>query len=164
MFKAPTKWLLKGPYLYAIFRFPVIRFDAPTLLSFSGCTHAHAKCPPVVTNSVTKHKTIKSVRNLFVKMLTEVGHKKLQSRCLLVEIRWLPLKWLILRQNNETQRTHFRTLLSFLLLLPESVRTVVWVYADVITKFSGIDEFPFSIPSHDSCGAPLRAARADAPL
>ena len=47
MFKAPTKWLLKGPYLYASFRFPAIRFDAPTLLSFSGCTHAHAKCPPV---------------------------------------------------------------------------------------------------------------------
>ena len=115
-------------------------------------------CSWSVTNSETKHKTIKSLRNLFVKMLTEVGHKKLQSRCLLVQIRWLPLKRLILRQNNETQRTHFRTLLSFLLLLPESVRTdgtVVWVYADAITKFSGIDEFPFFIPSHDSCGAPL---------
>ena len=24
---------------------PAIRFDAPTLLSFSECTHAHAKCP-----------------------------------------------------------------------------------------------------------------------
>ena len=47
VFKAPTKWLLKGPYLYASFRFPAIRFDAPMLLSFSGCTHAHAKCPPV---------------------------------------------------------------------------------------------------------------------
>ena len=70
------------------------------------------------------------------------------------------------KQRNATYMsgTHFPTLLSFLLLLPESVRTVVWVYADVITKFSGIDEFPFSIPSHDSCGAPLRAARADAPL
>ena len=29
------------------FRFPAIRFDAPTLLPFSGLTHAHAKCPPV---------------------------------------------------------------------------------------------------------------------
>ena len=33
--------------LGASFRFPAIRFDAPTLLSFSGFTHAHAKCPPV---------------------------------------------------------------------------------------------------------------------
>ena len=29
------------------FQFSVIRFDAPTLLSFSVCTHAHANCPPV---------------------------------------------------------------------------------------------------------------------
>ena len=34
--------------LRASFRFPAIRFDAPTLLSFSGFTHAHAKCPPVI--------------------------------------------------------------------------------------------------------------------
>ena len=34
--------------LRASFRFPVIRFDAPTLLSFSGFTHAHAKCPSVL--------------------------------------------------------------------------------------------------------------------
>ena len=33
--------------LRASFRFPAIRFDGPTLLSFSGFTHAHAKCPPV---------------------------------------------------------------------------------------------------------------------
>ena len=33
--------------LRASFRFPAIRFDAPTLLSFSGFTHAHAKGPPV---------------------------------------------------------------------------------------------------------------------
>ena len=43
--------------------------------------------------------------------------------------------------------THFPTLLSFLPLLPESVRTVARAYAEVITKFSGIDRFPFSIPS-----------------
>ena len=35
---------------------------------------------------------------------------------------------------------------------------------EVITKFSGIDRFPFSIPSHDTYGAPLLAARADAQL
>ena len=31
------------------------------------------------------------------------------------------------------------------------------MYADVITKFSGIDRFLFSIPSQDGYGAPLRA-------
>ena len=31
------------------------------------------------------------------------------------------------------------------------------MYADVITKFSGIDRFLYSIPSHDGYGAPLRA-------
>ena len=36
----------------ASFHFPTIRFDAPTLSSFSGCTHAHAKCPPVIAYSV----------------------------------------------------------------------------------------------------------------
>ena len=38
--------------LRASFRFPAIRFDAPTLLSFSGCKHAHAKCPSVHFNAV----------------------------------------------------------------------------------------------------------------
>ena len=49
----------------------------------------------------------------------------------------------------------FPTLLSILPLLPESVRTVVRAHADVITKFSDIDRFLFSIPSHDSYRAPL---------
>jgi len=35
-------------FIHESFRFPAIRFDAPTLLSFSGYTYAHAKCPPVV--------------------------------------------------------------------------------------------------------------------
>ena len=38
--------------LRASFRFPAIRFDVPTLLSFSGFTHAHAKCPPVGLGTV----------------------------------------------------------------------------------------------------------------
>ena len=37
--------------LRASFRFPAIRFDAPTLLSFSGFTHAPAKCPPVAVEA-----------------------------------------------------------------------------------------------------------------
>ena len=57
--KAPTKWLLKGLCLYASFRFPTIRFDAPMLLLFSGCTHAHAKSSPVgfsLCNTITFQK------------------------------------------------------------------------------------------------------------
>ena len=38
--------------LRASFRFPATRFDAPTLLSFSGFTHAHPKCSPVGRNMV----------------------------------------------------------------------------------------------------------------
>ena len=117
--------------------------------------------------SVTEHKAIKSLRNLFAKMLSSVGHKKLQTRFFLVQICWLPLKWLILRQN-ETRRTCLGlTSLPywvFLPLHPESVRTVIQAYTDVITKFSGINRFPFAIPSHDTYGAPLHAARTDTPL
>ena len=40
--------------LRASFRFRAIRFDAPTLLSFSGFTHARAKCPPVGGESAKK--------------------------------------------------------------------------------------------------------------
>ena len=40
--------------LRASFRFPSIRFDAPTLLSFSGFTHAHAKCPLFLVSKVRK--------------------------------------------------------------------------------------------------------------
>ena len=38
--------------LRASFQFPAIRFDAPTLLSFSGFTYVHAKCPPVDQGSL----------------------------------------------------------------------------------------------------------------
>ena len=51
--KHQRKGTVKGTYLYASFRFPAIRFDAPMLLSFSGCTHGHAKCPPVIASTLT---------------------------------------------------------------------------------------------------------------
>ena len=38
--------------LRASFRFPAIRFDASTLLSFSGFTYEHAKCPPVLQGCI----------------------------------------------------------------------------------------------------------------
>ena len=42
--------------LRASFRFPAIRFDAHTLLSFSGFTHTHAKCPPVALVRIARLK------------------------------------------------------------------------------------------------------------
>ena len=74
MFKAPTKWLLKGPYLYASFRFPAIRFDAPTLLSFRGCPHAHAKCPPVSAEGAKAF-------NDLLKLVARTGDRQWVVRC-----------------------------------------------------------------------------------
>ena len=56
--------------LRASFRFPAIRFDAPTLLSFSGCTHAHAKCPPVQTAMETRGFC--QSRNFFSKVIRKI--------------------------------------------------------------------------------------------
>ena len=65
-----------------------------------------------------------SFRNLFPKILWQIKHKKIQSRFLLEQLRWLPLKGLFLRQD-ETRRTclglPYPT--EFLSLLPESLRT-----------------------------------------
>ena len=47
----------------ASFRFAAIRFDVPTLLSlptllsFSGCTHVHAKGPPVIACNLSLYIT-----------------------------------------------------------------------------------------------------------
>ena len=46
--------------LRASFRFPAIRFDASTLLSFSGFTHAHAKCPSVVVGRLGRRRKKKA--------------------------------------------------------------------------------------------------------
>ena len=76
-------------------------------------------------------------------------------------LRWLPLKWLILHQKRNATYTSgalSSTQLSSLSLLPGYVRADA--YADVITKFSGIDGFPFSIGLGIRCA---RFARADAP-
>ena len=50
--QSTNEMVFKRTVKYTSFRFPSIRFDAPTLLSFSGCTHAHAKCPPVVKTNL----------------------------------------------------------------------------------------------------------------
>ena len=49
--------------LRASFRFRAIRFDAPTLLSFSGFTHARAKCPPVVELSLARSLALRARRS-----------------------------------------------------------------------------------------------------
>ena len=101
--------------------------------------------------SVTKHKVIKSLRNLFAKMFfvsrtQETSIQIFARPNLLVAPKMVNFA----PKRNVTYMSgtaHFPILLSFLPLLPESVRTVVRAYADVITKFSGINRFPFSIPS-----------------
>ena len=40
------------------FSISTIRFDALTLLSFSGCTHSHAKCPPVGITNVSSQRSM----------------------------------------------------------------------------------------------------------
>ena len=107
---------------------------------------------------------MQSLRNLFPKVLSQVEHKVLQSRLLLEQLRSLPLTWLILHQN-ETERT--------CLWLPSPPQWVFYpycrssvrpsglrAYADVITKFSGIDRFPFSFKYRATLGT--LGARADA--
>ena len=56
--------------------------------------------------------------------------------------------------------TSFSTLLSFFTPTLRVCMDRQRAYADVITKFSSMDRFPFSI----GMGGPLRKARADAPL
>ena len=107
---------------------------------------------------------MQSLRNLFPKVLSQVEHKVLQSRLLLEQLRSLPLTWLILHQN-ETERTCL-----WLPSLPQwvfypycrsSVRpSGLRAYADIITKFSGIDRFPFSFKYRATLGT--LSARADA--
>ena len=106
-----------------------------------------------VTKNVTKPQKL-ITENFVVTQTQETWSKNFTG--------WLPLRWLVLRQN-ETQRTYHGFLSLhcsvFLPLTPESVRAGdVWAYADVITKFSGIDRFPYSIAKRVSC------VRVDAPL
>ena len=80
--------------------------------------------------------------------------KKLQSRVLLEEMCWLPLKWLILCQN-ETQRSYLGLpLLPYWGFYPYSQSLygrTRYSHADVITKFSGMDRLPDCL----SNGTPL---------
>ena len=45
--QSTNEMALKGTETLREFSISPIKFDAPTLLSFSGCTHEHSKCPPV---------------------------------------------------------------------------------------------------------------------
>ena len=62
------------------FQFPAIRFDALTLLSFSGCTHAHVNCPPVGwAYSGEVLDKMQSKENKTVAWLAQLGEKGLVS-------------------------------------------------------------------------------------
>ena len=98
--------------------------------------------------SVTKHKAIKSLEIYLRKCC-----RKSDTRDFNLDFyssKFAPKMVNFAPKRNVTYMSgtaHFPTLLNFLPLLPESVRTVVRANADVITKFSGINRFPFSIPS-----------------
>ena len=60
------------------FQFHAIRFDTPTLLSFSGCTCAHANCPPVDrAYSGEVLDKMRSKENKTVAWLAQLGEKGL---------------------------------------------------------------------------------------
>ena len=60
------------------FQFHAIRFDTPTLLSFSGCTCAHTNFPPVdrAYSGVVLDK-MRSKENKTVAWLAQLGEKGL---------------------------------------------------------------------------------------
>ena len=66
--------------LRASFRFPAIRFDAPTLLSFSGFTHAHAKCPPVMWHCFHLSAVLKHAQRWRVSWITSIRLGRLKKR------------------------------------------------------------------------------------
>ena len=82
--------------LRASFLFPAIRFDAPTLLSFSGFTHAHAKCPPVflretVFNSIEfldNLRVNKTSINALVQWIERSLHLIHRNRCVIKQCQF----------------------------------------------------------------------------
>ena len=70
--------------LRASFRFPAIRFDAPTLLSFSGFTHAHAKCPPVTRVYTTEFR-----ETALIKFASEISKTSFVKESISKDIRVL---------------------------------------------------------------------------
>ena len=110
-----------------------------------------------VTKSVAKQKAKlkKFICENFLRN-SQAEHTKIQSRFLLQQLRWLPLKWLILSQN-ETQHTLLEhPSLPYWVFYPYSQSLYGrQTYAIVITKFSGIGRLPFCI----SYCATLRAFR-----
>ena len=79
-----------------------------------------------------------------------------------MQIRWLPLKLFNFAPKRNTTYMSGTPFPTYWVFTPTPrVRTDVRAYADIIIKFSGIDSFQFSIPSHDGYGAPLRPRKAE---
>ena len=114
-------------------------------------------------NQKRDQRKSKALEIVFAKFCRQSSTRKINLDFSFEQICWLPLNWLILRQN-EMQGTllTFPSLLYWVFLpLPSaSVRMVFRAYAEVITKFSRIHRFPIFF----SNGAPLRARCTDAPL
>ena len=111
----------KTVILHASFPFPAIRFDAPTLLSFSGFTHAHAKCPPAVLNRTVVVDSDWRFNNLcgsHLQSQSELYHVSWWYYTLVIDLigqlhslwiwRWL-LHRLSKRQSLSTTTVLFRT-------------------------------------------------------
>ena len=111
-----------------------------------------------VTTSVAKQKTKlkKFICENFPRN-SQAEHTKIQSRFLLQQLPWLPLKWIILSQNVTQHTLLEHPSLPYWVFYPYSQSLYGrQTYANVISKFSGIGRLPFSI----SYWATLRALRA----
>ena len=89
--------------LRASFRFPAIRFAAPTLLSFGGFTHAHAKCPPVDLCKRTAyvcvnvlshcyHRAASLLSGRHLRFFTEILQNFLPKVTCMLKYKWVNLK------------------------------------------------------------------------
>ena len=116
---------------------------------------------PLRRNQKCDQRKSKALEIVFAKFCRQSSTRKINLDSSFEQICWLPLNWLILRQN-EMQGTllAFPSLLYWVSLpLPSaSVRMVFRAYAEVITKFSRIHSLRF--PIFFSNRAPLRAGVA----
>ena len=94
--------------LRASFRFPAIRFDAPTLLSFSGFTHAHAKCPPVRPPQFRRDSLRNYYTSAFYKELFWATHVNQNSELFAILICLDATKFILLTHKDDLPKKLFK--------------------------------------------------------
>ena len=119
-------------------------------------------CSWSVTKSVIKQKS-KALKSFYGKFCRQSSTRNINLDFSLEQLRWLPLKWLILRQN-ETQGTRlgfpsppYWVFFTPTLWVCTGVRRSV-LYADVRTKFSWIHRFSIFSANFSSLRARWRSA------